>query len=183
VIQGALLDSALKTVRSRPHRDIFYRATPLIYAHDPLGKNRKITRQHFNIHAGARALYFSHEQATCLSEVQATGLPALAVAIIPVEVQLNACIDLRDPATLVNLQLTQVELAFNFRSLPVGSPPTDMQVLGEHAAASGCVDGLLFESLALAGQTNLVVFEANLAGLNSKLTVNDPISKLFDQLP
>jgi RES domain-containing protein len=155
----------------------------VIHANDPLGKNRPIRRHRFNIEAGARVLYFSEHPTTCFSEVQFLGFPPYSAAVIPVQVDLNAVIDLRDPAILATLQLTRAEVTFNFRSVPAGSPPVATQVLGECAAASGCVDGFLFESAAVPGATNLVVFEANLRQLNSRLIVNDPQNKLFDQLP
>jgi hypothetical protein len=183
VLNGASLDSAIRKVLSRPHRNVFYRATGVRWANDPLGKGRPIRSQRFNIAGRARALYFSQDQTTCLSEVQAFGWPPTSTAIIPVQVQLNAVIDLRDPAVLNALQLTATELAFNFRSLPPGSPPAETQLLGECAAASGCVDGFFFESLAVSAKTNLVVFEANLRLLNSQLLVNDPQNNLIDRLP
>ncbi len=50
-------------------------------------------------------------------------------------------------------------------------------------AASGRVDGLVFESIARPTNRNLAVFEAALARLGSSVEVNDPRAKLFDRLP
>jgi len=83
------------------------------------------------------------------------------------------------------LQLTPNDLAFNFRSLPPGSPPTDTQLLGERCSALSCIDGLLFPSFALQPPTgtNIAVIEATLPILGSSIFVDDPGSNLRDRLP
>jgi len=55
-------------------------------------------------------------------------------------------------------------------------------VLGERCAASGRIDGLLFDSPAMPGKANLAVFEASLTKLGSFLAVNDPNNNLVDSL-
>jgi RES domain-containing protein len=183
VVRGAQLDAAIRQVVSRPKRDLFYRATLLKHSNDPLGKQRPIRANRFNVANGARVLYLAQTIDTALQEVQAFGFPARAVAIVPVEVDLQAVVDLRDSNTLATLQLTVRDLAVNFRTVPVGATPTLTQELGESAAASGAVDGFIFESLAHQGHVNLAVFEANLSKLNSSLIVNDPANNLHDKLP
>lgn len=183
MLKGALLNAAVGTLVSRPLKNIFYRAMLLKFARDPLGKHRPIGRNRFNIDNGARVLYLAENLPTALQEIQAFGFPAHAVAIVPVEVDLQAVLDLRDPAIQTALQLTSDHLAMNFRAIPAGGPLTETQELGECAAASGCVDGFLYESLAMPGSVNLAVFESNLAPLKSSLTVNDPANSLYETLP
>jgi len=54
VLTGAPLDSAILKLPSRPRRDTCFRATRLIFASDPLGNQRPIVAQRFNLAAGAR---------------------------------------------------------------------------------------------------------------------------------
>ena len=56
-------------------------------------------------------------------------------------------------------------------------------MLGERCAASGWIDGLVFDSPAMPGKANLAVFEASLTKLGSFLAVNDPTNNLVDSLP
>ncbi len=135
------------------------------------------------IKGGARVLYLGEDHMTCLEEVQAFGFPSFSVAIVPVEVDLKAVVDLRDPSVLAALQLTINEVRSNFRIPGMKSQSALTQELGECAAASGCVDGFLYESLALPGRENLAVFERNLSSLGSSVAVNDPKNNLFDTLP
>ena len=182
MLRGAQLDAAIRAVVSRPLRDMFFRAALLKYGHDPLGKQRPIRRNRFNSDNGARVLYLAHTLQTALAEVQAFGFPPHAVAIVPVQVDLKAVIDLRDANTQASLQLSSVELAMNFRTAPLGTT-TVTQELGECAAVSGIVDGLIYESLAVPGAANLAVIEANLSGLMSSVSVYDPANNLHDTLP
>ena len=55
---------------------------------------------------------------TALHEAQAFGFPASSVAIVPVECDLRATVDLRDPAVHALLHTNNPELHANFRSLP-----------------------------------------------------------------
>jgi hypothetical protein len=71
----------------------------------------------------------------------------------------------------------------NFRAISAGGPLAATQELGECAAASGCVDGFLYQSLAMPGSVNLAVFENNFAPLNSSLIVDDPTNNLHETLP
>ena len=183
MLSGAQLDAAIRQVASRPKRDLFYRAMLLKHAHDPLGKHRPIRANRFNLANGARVLYLAQTIDTALDEVQAFGFPARSVAIVPVQFDLQAVVDLRDVNTLTTLQLTSNDLSVNFRTVSPGTAPAPTQELGECAAASGCVDGLIFESLARPGTINLAVFEANLTRLGSSLAVNDPANNLYETLP
>jgi RES domain-containing protein len=155
-----------------------FRAMKLRWAHDPLGKKRPIYAGRFNLKDGARVLYFGDTHATCLGEVQALGVPHFAVAVIPVQVQLQAVIDLRDTATLGLLQTAEAEWMLNFRLRP---NPTVSQALGEACARSGCIDGILYPSPARTGGLDLAVIEAAL--LPNALVVTDLASGLQDALP
>jgi RES domain-containing protein len=183
VLKGAQLDAAVRTLVSRPLKNLFYRAMLLKFARDPLGKHRPIRRNRFNIDNGARVLYLAANVPTALQEVQAIGFPPHAVAIVPVEVDLQAVVDLRTPVIQNALQLTAHDLTMNFRAISTGGPLAATQELGERAAASGCIDGFLYESLAMPGSVNLAVFEDNLVPLKSSLTVNDPANTLHETLP
>jgi RES domain-containing protein len=185
VLAGAQLDAAIRTVLSRPFRQTFFRASRLRYRRDPLGRSRTIVENRFNVESGARVLYLSEQIGTCLEEIQAAGFPPFSVAIVPVQLDLKAVVDLRDPMILGALQLTPNDLAFNFRSLPPGSPPTDTQLLGERCSALNCVDGLLFPSFARRPPTgtNIAVIEATLPIRGYSIFVDDPGSNLRDRLP
>ena len=185
MLAGAQLDAAIRSVLSRPFRQAFFRASRLRHAGDPLGRGRPIAENRFNLENGARVLYLSEQAATCLEEIQATGFPPFSVGIVPVQLDLKAVLDLRDAKILGALHLTPNDLAFNFRSLPPGSPPTDTQLLGERCSALSCIDGLLFPSFALQPPTgtNIAVIEATLPILGSSIFVDDPGSNLRDRLP
>jgi RES domain-containing protein len=155
----------------------------LIYRFDPLGKQRPIRAQRFNVAGGARILYLGDDPVTCLHEAQAVGFPASSVTIVPVQFDLRSVVDLGDPAVQKILQTNPTEISFNFRSLPAATRPAMTQVLGARIAASGRIDGLLYESPARQGHLNLAVIEAALTTLGSSLVVNDPNNKLADHLP
>jgi len=128
-------------------------------------------------------LYLADDQVTALHETQAFGFPASSIAIIPVEFDLRAVVDLRDPAVHKLLQTDPVELSINFRSVPAGVPPAPTQLLGESVAASLRIDGLLYESPARPGHGDLAVIKAALRPSGSSLVVNDPNNNLSDGLP
>lgn len=183
MLSGGRLGAVIASLPTRPRRGTFFRATPFIHAGDPLGKLRPINRQRFNVAGGARVLYLGDDPFTCLYEAQALGFPASSTTIVPVQFALNAVVDLTNPAVLRMLRTTRVALQFNFRSLPLGAPPADSQVLGEACAASGRIDGLFYESPARPGAFDLAVIERTLASLGSALIVNDPSNALHDALP
>jgi RES domain-containing protein len=183
VLTGPLLDAAIAQLPSRPRRDTFFRATRLIFASDPLGKQRPIGAQRFNVARGARMLYLADDQVTALHEAQALGFPARSIAIIPVQFDLRAVVDLREPVVHKLLQTDNVELSMNFRSLPPSARPAATQILGERVAATLRTDGLLYESPARPGHLNLAVIETALRPLRSTLVVNDPNNNLSDALP
>lgn len=182
MLTGAPLDAAILKLPSRPRRDTYFRATRLIFASDPLGKRRPIVAQRFNFAARARVLYLADDQVTALNEAQAFGFPASSIAIIPVQFDLRAVVDLRDPAVHKLLRTDAVELSLNFRSSPA-STPAPTQLLGERVAAGLGIDGLLYDSPARPGHVNLAVIEAALNSLGSSLVVNDPRNNLSDALP
>lgn len=182
MISLAALTAAIPTLVTRPFRHTFFRAMALRHHGDPLGKKRPINRQRFNVQSGARVLYVGNDQITCLYEVQAFGFPVTSIAIVPLQLQLSAVLDLRDAAVQKKLGLSFADIAVNFRSLPRGSAPTDMQNLGEALAASGRVDGILYASLARPGNACLAVLEASVAALGSVVEVNDPPNGLVDRL-
>jgi len=97
-------------------------------------------------------LYLAEDHNTCLNEILVFGWPPVSTAIIPVQFDLKAVVDLQDHRVRAILQLTQAELEFNFRSLPSGSAPALTQLLGERCVASRRVDGLLYESQTVAGK-------------------------------
>jgi RES domain-containing protein len=183
VLTGAPLDAAVLQLPSRPRRGTYFRATRLVFASDPLGRQRPIVAQRFNLAGGARVLYLADDQVTALYEAQAFGFPASSIAIIPVQFDLRAVVDLRDAAVHQLLQTDPVELSMNFRAVPVGAPLAATQMLGERVAASLRIDGLLYESPARPGHFDLAVIEATLRPLGSSLVVNDPNNKLSDALP
>lgn len=183
MLHGTQLDAAVRTLVSRPLRKIFFRAMLLKFSDDPLGKRRPIRRNRFNIDNGARVLYLAEFIPTALMEIQAFGFPPSAVAIVPVEVELQAVVDLRDPAIQSALHLSASSLAMNFRTVPLGGTPTESQELGECAAVSRVIDGFLYESLATPGSVNLAVFENNLVLRQSSLAVNDSANNLYESLP
>lgn len=183
MLTGNVLNQAISQLLSRPLRNTFVRAVPLAYAQDPLGRGRPIAQNRFNKAGGARVLYMSEDHVTCLQETQAFGWPYSAVALVPVQLDLMAVVDLRDKAVQQVLLITQAEITFNFRSLPYGSSPAATQILGEALAGSGRIDGLIFESIARPPHQNIAVFEGVLGRLGSSVEVNDPKAKLFDKLP
>ncbi len=127
MLTGAPLDSAILKLPSRPRRDTYFRATRLIFASDPLGKQRPIVAQRFNFAAGARVLYLADDQVTALNEAQAFGFPASSIAIIPVQFDLRAVVDLRDPAVHKLLRTDAVELSlstFDLHPLALRHPPS-----------------------------------------------------------
>jgi RES domain-containing protein len=183
VLIGASLDAAILQLPSRPQRNTSFRAVRLAFASDPLGKRRPIVGGRFNIAGGARVLYLADDQISALHEAQAFGFPASSIAIVRVECNLHAVVDLRDPAVQALLHTNHLELSANFSSLAPGSPPSPTQLLGERVSASLRIDGLIYDSSARPGHTNIALIEAALKALGSFAAVNDPNNKLFDSLP
>jgi hypothetical protein len=168
------LDAAIRRLPSRPLKAIYFRAMPLRFAADPLGKSRPINAQRFNLKDGARVLYLAADQVTCLHEAQLFGSPLIAAAVIPVQLDLRAVVDLRDAAVQKTLRTNGAELAFNFRSLGLKAPPAATQLLGERVATCRRIDGLIYESPAYPGHHDLAVIESALGALGSSLMVDDP---------
>jgi RES domain-containing protein len=183
MIGAAALRALIAHHPSRPLRNTYFRAMGLRHHADPLGRGRPIARQRFNVENGARILYVGDDPITCLHEVQAFGFPVTSIAIVPVQLELNAVLDLRDAALRHELAITEEDVAFNFRAEPRGSPPTDMERLGEALAASRRADGLLYESLARPGSACLAILEAGVAALGSTVAVRDPQNALAARLP
>lgn len=95
------------------------------------------------------------------------------------QVDLRAVVDLRGVSAQSLLQISPKELALNFRA----TARSATQELGERAAASRCVDGFLYDSVALRGTVNLAVFEESLSALGSTISVDDPANGLAARLP
>jgi len=182
MLKGRALDAAIGQLASRPLRDTYFRAIALRFARDPLGKKRPINAQRFNLANGARILYLAEDQVTCLREAQLFGAPLIPVALIPVELDLRAVVDLRDSQLQKILRTNHAELAFNFRSLGIKAPAAATQILGERVAASGRIDGLIYASPAHPGHKDLAIIESALRVLGSSLAVNDP-GGVSDRLP
>jgi RES domain-containing protein len=172
---------------TRPLRGTYFRASATQWVTDPLGKNRPIGRNRFNLAAGARILYTAEDQHTCLFELQAFAWPAQAISIVPVEFQLNSVVDLRDNKILQALQTDEMEISFNFRAVAPGSPATSTQELGEVVALSARIDGLLFPSFAVPAafgvKQNLAIIEAGVSYLQSRVEAKDPMSNTQHKLP
>jgi RES domain-containing protein len=174
MLTGPDLDAALQVIPSRPLAGTFLRAAPPQYAHDPLGKQRGLSAPlaagRFNIRGGTRVLYLADSYQTCAAELGAVAGNLVSLALIAVHVRLQAVIDLRDPTTTGQLELSPAELALNFRLRP---QPTPTQLFGEACARSGIIDGIFYSSLTPSGGTCLAVLGANLrAGLSGLETQN-----------
>ena len=122
MIGAAALRALIVHHPSRPLRDTYFRAMGLRHHADPLGRGRPIARQRFNVENGARILYVGDDPITCLHEVQAFGFPVTSIAVVPVQLELNAVLDLRDAALRHALAITEEDVAFNSRAEPRSSP-------------------------------------------------------------
>ncbi len=182
MLKGTALEAAIRRLPSRPLRDTYFRAMRLAFASDPLGRKRPINAQRFNIGAGARVLYLAEDPVTCLHEAQLYGSPLISVALIPVQLDLRAVVDLRTPTVQKILRTNDAELMFNFRSVAAKAASAATQILGERVAASGRIDGLLYASPAHAGHADLAIIETALSGLGSSAVVTDP-GGVSDRLP
>jgi RES domain-containing protein len=181
VLSESALRAVIPSLPSRPLRDTFLRCLLLRWTNDPLGKNRPLTSAgRFHLPRSARVLYLAGGPQTAGHEVQAFGAPLRSVAILPVQVNLNAVLDLTDPGLRKQLGLTPAELAVNFRA---SKTPTATQILGELCAAMGVVDALLYPSVAHQGGECLAVLETSLATLGSWVEIDDASSGLKDRLP
>jgi len=182
MLSGAALETALRQLTSRPLRGTYFRAIPSEFQRTPLGRAPLMPANRFNLPAGAGTLYLGENAHVCIDEVQADAPPARATTIFPIELDLKAVADLRDPAVLALVGLAAADVTFNFRSLgPHGRHAT--QLLGEHCASLGCIDGLLYPSAAHEGAHAIAVFEASLTTLGSSLTVRRPSGRVWQRLP
>ena len=182
MLTGAALENVVRLLHSRPLRGTYFRAIGARHMKTPLGHAPLMASNRFNLRGGAGTLYLGADAHVCVAEVQADALPADAVTIFPVEVDLKAVADLNDASVLVALGLTPADVVFNFRSLG-RSGQHATQLLGECCAALGCIDGLMFPSAALVGGQALAVFEASLTTLGSSLTVRRPSGRVWQRLP
>ena len=183
MLKGNALDAAILRLPSQPLRSTYFRAMPLRFATDPLGVKRPIFAQRFNVAGGARILYLAEDQLTCLHEAQLFGSPIVPVALVPIALDLHAIVDLRTREVQKILRTTRTELLFDFRSLATKFQPAPTQVLGEAVAASARIDGLLYESPALAGDADLAIIEKTLLSLGYSVVVTDSSSGLSARLP
>lgn len=184
---GSALDRAVSYLPTRPLRGTYFRACATRWVADPLGKGRTIGRNRFNVAGGARLLYMAEDPHTCLFELQAYAWPPQAISIVPVLFRLDSVVDLQDIAVQQLLLTDEVELGFNFRSMPPGAPATPTQELGEAVASSGRIDGLLFPSFAVPRgsglKQNLAIVEAGVATLGSHVEADDPLGRVCHRLP
>ena len=174
MLSGAALDNALaKLIVSRPLGGEWYRAVPKQYDGDPLGRGRPIRAMRFNRDGGTRVLYLGETPTVCLDEVSAVGFPG-AVTIYPVEIRLQAVLDLADAATRRALGLTRIDVLRNFRPMNSAGTDADTQILGEACARSAFVEAITFPSAANQGGHALAVIESRLVVGKSHLLVRVP---------
>jgi RES domain-containing protein len=172
MLTGKALDDALiGRVKTRPGSDPHCRAVPVAWAFDPLGRGRPIADMRFNRSGGARVLYLGENPTVCVQEAQAVGFPAQGILCIPVEVRLEAILDLGDAATRRELQLKLTDVQLNFRGLNKNGTVADTQTLGERCSALKVVDGIRYPSAAHKGGWCLAVIESNLRIGKAELTV------------
>jgi RES domain-containing protein len=182
VIRRDSLRKVLATIPSESLRRVFFRAVLLKFSRDPLGRKRPIVAQRFNADRGARVLYLADRHETALAEVRAFGIPLMSFAIVPVQVDLRALVDLTEARTRRVLRMGLEEIRADFRaSKPGARIPT--QVLGEACARSCRIDGILYPSLARPAAVNLAVIERSLRALQSTVVVDDIENRLHDRLP
>lgn len=176
MLTGAALDNALvNKVITRPDAVQYFRAMPVAWAFDPLGRGRPIADMRFNQAGGARVLYVGQDPVVCLHEAQALGFPAAGSFCVPVEIRLDAILDLRDAATRAALGLKTTDVQLNFRGLNAAGTVTDTQTLGERCVASKVIDGVYYPSVAKKGSSCLAVFEANLRPGKTHVVVREQL--------
>jgi dihydrofolate reductase len=145
MLTGPALNAALGRLASsatRPKAYNMVRATLAQHWQDPLAKKRTLwPRARYNITGGAQVLYVGDDYLTAAAETLVAVVPTWIVAFATVHCNLNAVLDLTDVAVQAALATNNAELSKNFRAFPRSAPPTETQVLGEAAAASGNFDG------------------------------------------
>ena len=176
MLTGAALDDALtKTVTTRPGSFQHFRVIPLTWAFDPLGRGRPIEDMRFNTRGGARVLYLGENPTVCVEEAGAVGFPAAATMCFPVDVRLEAILDLRDGSTRKALGLKTSDIHLNFRGVNKMGGVADTQTLGERCAVVGTIDGISYPSVAHKGGVCLAVLESNLRSGKTDLVVRFPL--------
>src|SRR2546430_14517166 len=95
MLTGPALDAIIPHLPSRPFAGVFVRATPLEFAKDPLGRNRPIVAQRFNVNGGARVLYLGDGPITSIREVQLFWWMQRSWAVVPIQFSLLAVVGLR----------------------------------------------------------------------------------------
>lgn len=174
----------LATGATRPKAFNMVRATLAQHWQDPLAKKRTVwPRARYYITGGAQVLYVGDDYLTAAAETLVAIVPTWIVAFATVHCSLNAVLDLTDRAVQMALATNPAELSKNFRAFPHSAPPTETQVLGEAAAASGNFDGLYYESVARPGQHCLAILRGSLGALGSSLTVIDLKQNVRETFP
>ena len=177
MLAGTALDDALTAkVNTRPASVQYFRAIPMAWDFDPLGRGRPISDMRFNRSGGARVLYLGESPTLCMDEAQAVGFPAAGMICVPVEARLESILDLRDVATRRTLGLKLTDVQLNFRGPNKTGIVTDMQVLGERCNALKAIDGIHYPSAAplwhaKAGGSCLAVLEGNLRPSKAEVVV------------
>ena len=142
---------ALRALRGRTVRGVFFRVLPAAFAKEPLSVQGSLRHGgRYNPMGAFGALYCGESRAVCAAEIRkrAAGQPVSPYRLVRIRVALHRVLDLTDPATLAALDLRPEDL--------VGDDWQRTQRLGAQARAAG-FEGLLVPSAAGAGH-NLVIF-------------------------
>ena len=183
MLGGAALDHALvKGVITRPSAVQYFRAIAGPWAFDPLGRGRPIADMRFNVAHGARILYVGENPVVCMQEAQASGFPATSMVCVPVEVRLDAILDLRHAATRTALDLKMTDIQLNFRGLNKAGMIADTQTLGERCAALKVIDGIYYPSVPQKGGSCIAVLESNLTSGKTHVIVKEQLDPNGDRM-
>lgn len=158
---------ALRALRGRAIRAVFFRALLAAFAKEPLGVRGSVHHGgRYNPMGAFGALYCGESRAVCLAEIRkrAAGQPVSPHRLVRSRVALHRVLDLSDPATLAALDLRPEDL--------VGDDWQRTQRLGSQARAAG-FEGLLVPSAAGPGN-NLVIFPDRLDARSRVRTAGSP---------
>lgn len=142
---------ALRALRGRAIRGVFFRAVPAAFAREPLSVRGSLRHGgRYNPMGAFGAVYCGESRAVCVAEIRkrAAGQPVSPHRLARIRVALHRVLNLTDPATLAALDLRPEDL--------VGDDWQRTQRLGAQARAAG-FEGLLVPSAAGTGH-NLVIF-------------------------
>lgn len=140
---------------------------------DPLAKGKPPNPGRYG--TAARIVYVARDPITALEEVQAFGLP-LAHAFVPLDVQLNAVVDVHDPRIVKALSITQADLRQNFRT---AASPTPTQLLGNACEAIGTIDAIAYRSLTKPKGECFAILVNSLLATKGSVVLTDPTVGAF----